>query len=103
MARGSGETQPEGGHVTVRYWAAARGAAGVDEDMLDVDGTVTLASLLARVQALHSAEPGHAGIGPVLAVCSVLVGDRPVTSADPADVVVAPGSVVELLPPFAGG
>jgi molybdopterin converting factor small subunit len=36
-------------------------------------------------------------------VCSVLVGDRPVRSQDPATVAVAPGSVVELLPPFAGG
>ena len=38
-----------------------------------------------------------------VAVCSVLVGDRPVRSQDPAAVSVAPGSVVELLPPFAGG
>ncbi|MDQ6934997.1 MAG: MoaD/ThiS family protein [Actinomycetota bacterium] len=93
--------------MTVRYWAAARGAAGVDEDVFDVDGEVTLASLLARVEVLHSAQQAGSGasrgIGPVLAVCSVLVGDRPVTSADPAEVVVAPGSVVELLPPFAGG
>jgi hypothetical protein len=33
----------------------------------------------------------------------VLVGDRPVRSQDPGTVVVAPGEVVELLPPFAGG
>ena len=38
-----------------------------------------------------------------VAVCSVLVGDQPVRSQDPATVLVAPGSVVELLPPFAGG
>ena len=38
-----------------------------------------------------------------VAVCSVLLGDRPVRSQDPASVVVAPGAVVELLPPFAGG
>jgi len=39
----------------------------------------------------------------VVAVCSVLVGDRPVGSADPAGVPVQPGDTVELLPPFAGG
>jgi len=39
----------------------------------------------------------------VLEVCSVLVGDRPVGTAEPADVRVEPGQTVELLPPFAGG
>jgi molybdopterin synthase sulfur carrier subunit len=33
----------------------------------------------------------------------VLVGDRPVGTADPATVVLRPGDHVELLPPFAGG
>ena len=35
--------------------------------------------------------------------CTVHVGDQPVRSQDPASVLVPPGSVVELLPPFAGG
>ena len=39
----------------------------------------------------------------MILACSVLIGDRPVGRADPGDVVVPPGSVVELLPPFAGG
>jgi hypothetical protein len=39
----------------------------------------------------------------VLASCSVLVGDRPVSTLDPALVVVRPGETVEFLPPFAGG
>jgi hypothetical protein len=39
----------------------------------------------------------------VLEACSVLVGDLPVKSRDPEQVIVLPGQVVEFLPPFAGG
>jgi hypothetical protein len=39
----------------------------------------------------------------VLQVCSVLVGDRPLGTTDPATVTVEPGGTVEFLPPFAGG
>ena len=85
--------------VTVRYWAGARAAAGTPEDSYDVAGDVTLADLVARVLERH---PGDR-MARTVAVCSVLVGDRPVRSQDPATVIVAPGSVVELLPPFAGG
>jgi molybdopterin converting factor small subunit len=85
--------------VTVRYWAAARSAAGVDSDEVPVTGEVTLAWVLDRVRALHD----DRRFRDVLAICSVLVGDRPVGGHDPAGVAVPPGSAVELLPPFAGG
>ncbi len=85
--------------VTVRYWASARAAAGVPSDDLDVDGPVTLAELRARAIALH---PGTR-LAAVLGVCSVLVGDQPVATQDPAAVEVRPGETVEFLPPFAGG
>ena len=85
--------------VTVRYWAGARAAAGTAEDAFEVEGDVTLADLVARVLARHPDDRMARTVG----VCSVLVGDRPVRSQDPAGVVVTPGSVVELLPPFAGG
>lgn len=85
--------------VTVRYWAGARAAAGTAEDTFEVDGEVTLAELVRRVLERHPDDRMARTVG----VCSVLVGDRPVRSQDPATVVVAPGSVVELLPPFAGG
>lgn len=85
--------------VTLRYWASARAAAGVDHDLIEVSGPVTLAEIIARAVALH---PGSR-LAEVLAVCSVLVGDRPVGSAEPDDVVVEPGASVEFLPPFAGG
>ncbi len=85
--------------ITVRYWASARSAAGVDADQLSVTGSIPLSEVLARAVRLH---PGSR-LAEVLQVCSVLVGDRPVSSEDPGDVRVAPGSSVEFLPPFAGG
>lgn len=86
-------------HVTVRYWAAARSAAGVDRDDLPVEGSVTLDEVLRRVAEVRPAPE----LAKVLAVCSVLVGDRPVSTEDPADVVIEPGAEVQFLPPFAGG
>jgi molybdopterin synthase sulfur carrier subunit len=60
----------------------------------------TLADVLAAVRARHGA---RSRLADVLAVCSVLVGDRPVGSRAPEDVSVWPGQTVEMLPPFAGG
>ncbi len=91
---------PEMGGITVRYWAGARAAAGVDSDVVPAGGGTTLAAVLSAVRALHADRPRLAD---VLAVCSVLVGERPVGAADPADVVLRAGDTVELLPPFAGG
>lgn len=88
------------GTATVRYWAAARAAAGVDSDVVEVGDGTTLAAVLATVHELHRDRPRLAD---VVGVCSVLVGDRPVGAADPAGVRVRPGDTVELLPPFAGG
>lgn len=85
--------------VTVRYWAAARAAAGVDHDDLPVEGPITLADVVQRVM---DARPAPA-LAKVLEICSVLVGDRPVSTEDPADVVIEPGDEVQFLPPFAGG
>jgi molybdopterin synthase sulfur carrier subunit len=88
--------------ITVRYWAGARAAAGTAEDVLEADaaaGELTLADVIARVLELHPGEQMARTVG----VCSVLLGDQPVRSQDPAAVVVRPGDVVELLPPFAGG
>ncbi len=85
--------------ITVRYWASARSAAGVDADQLSVTGPISLTEVLSRAIGLH---PGSR-LSEVLQVCSVLVGDRPVSSEEPGDVQVAPGSSVEFLPPFAGG
>jgi molybdopterin converting factor small subunit len=88
--------------ITVRYWAGARAAAGTAEDVLEADpatGELTLADVVARVLERHPGEQMARTVG----VCSVLLGDQPVRTQDPASVVVRPGDVVELLPPFAGG
>jgi molybdopterin converting factor small subunit len=85
--------------IRVRYWAAARSAAGTPEDLVDVTGPLTLAEVTAAATALH---PGGR-FADVHAVCSVLVGEQPVGSREPGSVVVEPGATVEFLPPFAGG
>lgn len=85
--------------IRVHYWAAAKSAAGVPGDDLPVDGPISLAEVLARAVALH---PGSR-LPDVLRTCSALLGDRPVSTEDPDDVLVPPGSIVEFLPPFAGG
>lgn len=85
--------------VTVRFWAAARAAAGVASEELPVDGPTTLADVVRRVLEAHP----DVQLERVIGVCSVLVGDRPAGGQDPEAVVVRPGESVEFLPPFAGG
>lgn len=85
--------------ITVRYWASARSASGVDGEVIEVTGPTTLADLRQRLAERH---PGGR-LTAVLDACSVLVGDRPVSTEDPDDVVIEPGQSVEFLPPFAGG
>ncbi|MGZ4620280.1 MAG: MoaD/ThiS family protein [Frankiaceae bacterium] len=81
------------GQVVVRFWAAAREAAGCGEENVPAGPLpVVLANAVER----------HPGLGPVLPVCSVLVDGQRVGRDDP-EAVVAPGAVVEVLPPFAGG
>jgi len=76
--------------VTVRYWAGARAAAGIESERVAA-GTVG--------EVIEQLRDRHTGLGPVLAVASFLVDGRAARRIDP----VSPGSVVEVLPPFAGG
>ncbi|MDO9494357.1 MAG: MoaD/ThiS family protein [Nocardioides sp.] len=85
--------------IRVRYWAAARAAAGVNGDELAVTGPISLAEVVDRVARLHP----DTRLLDVIGVCSVLLGDRPVSTEDPAELLVPPGSTLEFLPPFAGG
>jgi molybdopterin converting factor small subunit len=85
--------------IRVRYWAAAKAAAGTAEDLLPVTGPLSLADVRRQAVALH---PGTR-LEQVLSACSVLVGDEPAGSRAPDEVLVEPGSNVEFLPPFAGG
>ena len=85
--------------VRVRYWAAAKAAAGTAEDLLQVTGPLSLAEVRRLSAALH---PGTR-LAQVLDACSVLIGDQPAGSRPADEVQVDPGSSVEFLPPFAGG
>jgi molybdopterin synthase sulfur carrier subunit len=81
--------------TTVRYWAAARAAAGVAEEQTSAQ-TLGEALLLARsVRDDRFAQ--------VLAVCSFVVDGEPVGARDHAQVALTPGGLVDVLPPFAGG
>jgi sulfur-carrier protein len=97
MGSASGDSAT--GEITVRYWAAARSAAGVATDRIEVQGPLSLGEIVRRAAALHP----DTRLPAVLGICSVLVGDRPVSTGDPDAVRVEPGSQVEFLPPFAGG
>lgn len=76
--------------VTVRYWAGARDAAGLDEEALDA------AQLGDLVQQLAHRSPA---LAQVLSVSSLLVDGL---NSAPSHVL-SDGNVVEVLPPFAGG
>lgn len=82
---------------TIRYWAAAKAAAGVAEEGYDA---ASLAEALAAARAAHAAEPRFAE---VLTRCSYVVDGAPVGARAHADVALSDGGTVEVLPPFAGG
>jgi molybdopterin converting factor small subunit len=84
--------------VVVRYWAAAKAAAGVAEESYAAQST--LEALLAAVRSRHP----DGRLAEVLQRCSYLVDEvSPGAGRDPADVDVPAGAVVDVLPPFAGG
>lgn len=77
--------------LTLRYWAGARQATGVDSDTLH--GCATVADALVEATRLHPA------LAPVAAVSSLLLDGHPAHR----DAALPQGSVLEVLPPFAGG
>lgn len=81
---------------TLRYWAAAKAAAGVAEEGYDAN---TLAEALAAARHRH---PGPE-LDRVLRRCAYVVDALPVGTRDPADVALSEGGTIECLPPFAGG
>ncbi len=82
--------------VTMRYWAAAKDAAGVAEHQLTAE---TLAAALAAALEIN----GGAQLSAVLDRSSFLVDGHPVGRRAADSVVLADGNVIEVLPPFAGG
>lgn len=82
---------------TIRYWAAAKAAAGVGEEPYE-------ASTLAEAIAAAALKEGRNGdFERVVARSSFLVNGDPVGTRDHDGVVLPEGGVVEVLPPFAGG
>jgi molybdopterin converting factor small subunit len=75
--------------ITVRYWAGAQRAAGVEQETLSAD---TIADLRATLAA-------RAGFDRLASVVSFLVdGQYAGETERPPE-----GAVVDVLPPFAGG
>lgn len=78
--------------MTVRYWAAARAAAGRAEESIEPG---PLDEVLAQLGERHGER-----LVRILGYCSYLLDGTPLR--DRAAVLPA-GSVLEVLPPFAGG
>ena len=83
--------------VTVRYWAAAKHAAGVTEETLDA------ATLAEAVAAAVARRPAAAEFRAVLARSSFLVDGEQAGGRAADAVPLGEGAVIEVLPPFAGG
>ena len=83
--------------VTIRFWAAAREAAGVSEEQVTAD---TVADALAAVLARR--EPGTR-LRELLDRSSFLVDGDQAKRADHPAIALSDGTVIEVLPPFAGG
>jgi molybdopterin converting factor small subunit len=81
--------------VTVRYFAAAKAAAGTAEEQREAGD---LAALLEAAGAAHGPE-----LTRLFGICSFLVDEHPVGERPYATVALADGAVVDVLPPFAGG
>ncbi len=82
--------------VTLRYWAAAKDAAGVAEQTITAD---TLAMALAQAGESDI----RPRLEPVLERSSFLIDGAPVGRRAPESVQLSDGAVIEVLPPFAGG
>jgi molybdopterin synthase sulfur carrier subunit len=82
---------------TIRYWAAAKAAAGVGEEPYDAP------TLAAAIAAAALKEGRNGDFRRVIARSSFLVNGDPVGTRDHESVELPEGGVVEVLPPFAGG
>ena len=88
--------------MNVRYFAAARAAAGMDEEHFELPAGSTVESLLAAVLDVERPEPpaGTPPLDRILARSSFLLNEVAVRDRN---TVLAAGDVVDVLPPFAGG
>lgn len=93
----AGSTRPvpaAGEGVTVRFFAAAKAAAGTADEQRALPSPADLRNLLGELISDHGSP-----LGTVLDRCSFLVNEVTAGPATP----LAHGAVVDILPPFAGG
>lgn len=82
--------------LTVRYFAGARAAAGVDSESVPVrPGLSTVDDVVRELADRHGPD-----LAKVLAACSYLLDETAVR--DPRTVL-PDGGILDVLPPFAGG
>ncbi|GAA1678569.1 molybdopterin synthase subunit MoaD2 [Fodinicola feengrottensis] len=81
--------------VTVRYFAAARAAAGTEAELVETAPHSTVAQLVRQLADQHGEK-----LADVLERCSYLVDG--IAASDRA-VRLPGGGTVDILPPFAGG
>jgi molybdopterin converting factor small subunit len=83
--------------VIIRYWAAAKAAAGLPEESVEA---VTLRDALNAVVASRKPD---SRLADVIARSSFLVNADPVGRVAKESIILDDGAVIEVLPPFAGG
>lgn len=84
--------------VILRYWAAAKEAAGASEERLSAE---TLDEALSAASAKHSSPDGR--FATVLARSSILVDGQQAGHHAADDLTLWENAIIEILPPFAGG
>lgn len=81
--------------VLVRFFAAARAAAGADQERVVLTAPATVGTALAEIAGRHGS-----GLATVLERCSFLLDEVAVHGRDTP---LPTGAVLDVLPPFAGG
>lgn len=88
--------------MLVRYFAAARAAAGVEEEHHDLPEGTSLEGLIAAVLAVERQEP-PAGTPPLARIVSRSSFLRNEIAVRDRSAALAADDIVDVLPPFAGG
>ncbi len=84
-------------NVTVRYWAAAKEAAGLAEE------TISASTLSEALDAIRSVRSEDSRFAAIIARSSFLIDETPAGKRDASSVALSEGAVIEVLPAFAGG
>jgi molybdopterin converting factor small subunit len=84
--------------VTLRYWAAAKDAAGVADEKVEA---TTLADALAA--AVLARADDQLRLSTVMVRSSFLINGQPAGKRPHESIALADDAIIEVLPPFAGG